>query len=69
MLEPELGLSSAKVLIIYLIIPKNPPVTPKIITPNAVIASGFMVWLPDYGLDIENVGNIFCRQRKKQKEK
>jgi hypothetical protein len=40
MLEPELGFSSDKVLIIYLIIPKNPPVTPKTITPIADIISG-----------------------------
>jgi hypothetical protein len=49
MLVPLLGLSSAKVLIIYLIIPKNPPVTPNTITPIADMASGdiiipFQIW-------------------------
>jgi hypothetical protein len=40
---PPLGLSSAKVLIIYLIIPKKPPVIPKIITPTADITSGVII--------------------------
>jgi hypothetical protein len=41
--DPPFGLSSDKVLIIYRIIPKKPPVTPKIITPIAEIISGVMV--------------------------
>ena len=38
--DPPFGLSSESALIIYLIIPKKPPVIPKIITPIAVITSG-----------------------------